>query len=216
MPRGRSPNYGIHRGEILAHAASLFAKRGFPGTSINEVAAACGISKPALYHYFRDKRQLLVEICESHIMRLEAIAEEIDRSKLAPNERLREMIQRTMKEYAGARDQHRVLTEDLRFLERRDRERIIERERRIVTAFAEAIIAIRPELKAKQLAKPMTMLLFGMINWMFTWLKPDGALSYEAMGEIVSDLFLGGVSAVRTSRSTRTEKRVRSNPKGKK
>jgi hypothetical protein len=41
------------------------------------------------------------------------------------------------------------------------------------------------------------MLLFGMINWMFTWMKPAGALDYEALAPMVADLFLGGLPAVR-------------------
>jgi hypothetical protein len=36
-----------------------------------------------------------------------------------------------------------------------------------------------------------------MINWMFTWLRPDGQLNYETMAPIVADLFFGGVPAVR-------------------
>jgi len=40
------------------------------------------------------------------------------------------------------------------------------------------------------------MLLFGMINWMFTWMKPDGELNHAAMGPIVADLFLGGICKV--------------------
>ena len=35
-----------------------------------------------------------------------------------------------------------------------------------------------------------------MINWMFTWMKPDGELDHAAMGPIVADLFLGGISNV--------------------
>jgi TetR/AcrR family transcriptional regulator len=42
----------------------------------------------------------------------------------------------------------------------------------------------------------MAMLLFGMINWMFTWMKPGRELDHEAIGEIVADLFFGGVRAV--------------------
>jgi hypothetical protein len=41
------------------------------------------------------------------------------------------------------------------------------------------------------------MLLFGMVNWMFTWMKPEGALGYAAMAPVVADLFLGGLPAVR-------------------
>jgi len=51
-------------------------------------------------------------------------------------------------------------------------------------------------LKQEKLHKPLTMLLFGMINWTFTWLKPDGDLSYEDMAPMVADLFFGGLGAV--------------------
>ena len=40
------------------------------------------------------------------------------------------------------------------------------------------------------------MLLFGMINWMFTWMRPDGRLDYDSMAPMVADLFLGGLPAV--------------------
>jgi len=35
-----------------------------------------------------------------------------------------------------------------------------------------------------------------MINWMFTWLKPEGELTYDAMAPMVADLFFGGIGAV--------------------
>ena len=66
----------------------------------------------------------------------------------------------------------------------------------MVAAFADAIAAVRPELRAATLAKPLTMLLFGMINWMFIWLKPDGELDHADMAPVVADLFFGGLGAV--------------------
>ena len=42
------------------------------------------------------------------------------------------------------------------------------------------------------------MLLFGMINWMFTWMKPGGSLDHAAIAPIVADLFLGGIGAVKS------------------
>ena len=44
---------------------------------MNEVAEACGVSKPSLYHYFRDKQHLLLEIAAAHVARLEALVEEV-------------------------------------------------------------------------------------------------------------------------------------------
>ena len=70
----------------------------------------------------------------------------------------------------------------------------------MVAGFARAVAALRPDLKKAALAKPLTMLLFGMINWMFTWMKPDGALDHAAMAPIVADLFLGGLPAVKLPR----------------
>jgi hypothetical protein len=59
------------------------------------------------------------------------------------------------------------------------------------------VSALRPGAPSDELAKPLTMLLFGMINWMFTWMKPDGQLDHAAIAPIVADLFLGGVGAVK-------------------
>ena len=95
MPRGRSRGYELQRETILARAAELFARRGYTATSMNEVAEACGVSKPSLYHYVRDKHQLLAEIAEAHIARLLALVAEIDAAKLAPEARLRRLIDRT-------------------------------------------------------------------------------------------------------------------------
>ena len=61
---------------------------------------------------------------------------------------------------------------------------------------AEAMCAVRPELDRSRMAKPLAMLLFGMINWMFMWLKPDGELTHERMAVVVSDLLFGGIGAV--------------------
>lgn len=197
MARGRSPGYEDQREMILARAAQLFALRGYPATSMNEVAEACGLSKPTLYHYFRDKYALLVNIAEDHVSRLEALVDDVAREALAPEPRVRELIHRFVEEYAGAQHAHRVLTEDVRFLEGEDRERVLDKERRLVESFSQAIGQLRPELASAGMTKPLTMLLFGMINWMFTWLKPEGGLNHAAMAPVVADLFFGGIPAVK-------------------
>lgn len=197
MARGRSPGYDDQREMILRHAAELFARRGYPATSMNEVAEACGLSKPTLYHYFRDKYNLLVHIADGHVSRLQALVQEVEDKQLEPEARLRELIHRFVEEYAEAQHAHRVLTEDVRFLQPEDSERILGKERAVVAVFAQALAQMRPDTDAAGLTKALTMLLFGMINWMFTWLKPDGELDYETMAPIVADLFFGGFPAVR-------------------
>jgi AcrR family transcriptional regulator len=198
MARGRAAGYDDQRDMILEHAALLFANRGYSATSMNQVAEACGFSKALLYHYYRDKYSLLVSIAENHVSRLEDLVSDVERQGLAPAARLRELIRRFVEEYAGAKHAHRVLTEDVKFLEEDDRERVLGTQRTVVAGFARVVAELRPDLQQAALAKPLTMLLFGMINWMFIWMRPDGELDYDAMAPVVADLFLGGLPAVQT------------------
>jgi AcrR family transcriptional regulator len=197
MARGRASGYDDQRQAILEQAAQLFARQGYSATSMNQVAAACGLSKASLYHYFRDKYSILLSIADEHVSRLQSLVRGNPTPPLTPRGHLEQLIHRIVAEYANAQHAHRVLTEDVKFLLPEDQTRVLDKERELVTGFARAVAAVRPELADAGLAKPLTMLLFGMINWMFTWMKPDGALTHEAMAPIVSDLFFGGLPAVR-------------------
>jgi AcrR family transcriptional regulator len=196
MGRGRSANYQDQRELILDRAAALFARGGYPGTSMNQVADACQLSKATLYHYYRDKYDLLVSIADEHVSRLQRIVQEVQAAPRPPEAQMRELIGRLVQEYASAQNAHRVLTEDVKFLQDADRERVLDKEREVVRGFARVVAALRPDLAEAALSTPLTMLLFGMVNWLFTWMRPDGRLGYEAMAPVVTDLFLGGIGAV--------------------
>jgi AcrR family transcriptional regulator len=204
MGRGRHAGYDDQREMILAHAAALFARGGYPGTSMNQVAEACGLSKATLYHYYRDKYELLVSIAEGHVTRLQGVVQDALAEEATPQGRMRVLVRRLVEEYANAQNEHRVLTEDVKFLAPQDRERILDKERGVVEAFAGVVAALRPDLREAAMSKPLTMLLFGMVNWMFTWMKPEGPLGYDEMAPIVTDLFLGGLKAVKAPLKTTT------------
>ena len=197
MPRKRAPTFEAQREDILAAAARLFADQGFSATSMNQVAEACGVAKPTLYHYFQDKQELLAQICDNHVHALLALVEEVKARELEPDAELRALIERFTRAYADAQAEHQVLTSEIKFLADAERERLLDVERRVVGEFAAALCRVRPELREAQLHKPLTRLLFGMINWTFTWLRPDGDLSHDALAALVSDLFFGGLGAVR-------------------
>jgi AcrR family transcriptional regulator len=197
MSVSRGPNYESQREMILAGAAELFAQRGYHGTTMNEVAEACGLSKATVYHYYRDKSELLVSIADGHVSRLVELCDSVyEDASVGPSERLSFLIERFLREYAQAQNSHRVLTEDVRFLEATDRDKILDKERYVVRKFANAIAAIRPDIKNSSLEKPLAMLLFGMLNWMFTWMKPDGQITYMSMAPMVRSLFLHGLHGV--------------------
>src|SRR5271166_1779785 len=59
MARTRAQDYDAKRDTILGKAADLFAKHGYPGTSISMIAEACGVSKALLYHWRVPSSRLL-------------------------------------------------------------------------------------------------------------------------------------------------------------
>ena len=196
MARPRSQGFDAQRDQLLAAAARLFANQGYTATTMQQVAEAAGLGKATLYHYVRDKPALLAAIAGGHVARLEALVGEVAAEALPPEPHLARLIERFLRAYAHAQHEHRVLTEDVKFLPAPEREALLEGQRRVVQAFADAVAALRPELAAARLAKPVAMLLFGMINWTFTWLRADGALTHEAMAPLVTRLFVGGLLAL--------------------
>jgi TetR/AcrR family transcriptional regulator len=162
---------------------------------MNEVAAAAGVSKATLYHYYGDKSDLLEQVASSHVARLEALVQEVGAQCLAPPEHLRELVRSFLHAYGNARHAHRVLTEDVKFLQPQARAGVTQAQRRVVAAFAQAIGRAQPQLDPA-LQRPVAMLLFGMINWTFTWLRPEGAFTHDALAPVVLALLDGGLPAV--------------------
>ncbi len=202
MARTRAPAYRDQSELILARAAELFARKGFSAATMNDMAAACAVSKATLYHYHRDKRSLLAQIALTHVQRLESLVREVKLHRRAPAEELQALIECFMAAYAGAQHEHRVLTEDVKFLPDAQRAEVEAAQRRVVAAFANTITRVRADLKAQ--ATPLAMLLFGMINWTFTWLKPDGPMTHADLAPMVVQLFLGGLPSVKPAARKRS------------
>jgi AcrR family transcriptional regulator len=196
MARPRAADFDEHRDAILAMAARLFADRGYAAGSIADLASACGVSKALLYHYYRDKEQLLFDIADRYVDSLQVIVDEVAAEALPAQPHLRRLIERFMQAYEHAGAYHRVLVQDVKYLSPPHRRRVVAKQKRVVDAFASAIGAVAPKLAGAPLLKPVTMTLFGMINWTFTWLKDAGPLSYAQMAPVVTELFLNGVGAL--------------------
>jgi AcrR family transcriptional regulator len=79
MPRGqfdRSARKAQTRARLLEAAALLYARRGFAGATLDEVASEAGFTKGALYAHFGSKENLLVALVEEYLARL--VAEQIE------------------------------------------------------------------------------------------------------------------------------------------
>jgi TetR/AcrR family transcriptional regulator len=140
---------------------------------------------------------------------------EVEKSAPSPEAALRQLIERFMVAYEHAGAFHRVLVQDVKYLSAVHRARVRTKQRQVIDAFARAIAAAAPELAGDRLLKPVTMTLFGMMNWTFTWLRPDGPVAHAELAPVIADLFLGGVRRLHAAGAARPRTRGTASRTGK-
>lgn len=198
MARTRAADFDEKRRSILDSAASVFAKLGMEHASMAQIAKANKVSKALLYHYYPSKELLLFDIGRTHLIELEAAIHRADRPDLDPQQRLSRLIGGVLENYRTASNFHQVLLNGTGSLSEAQRAELQQMERRIVKAFSDVLTEINPELGRNRAGvTPVTMSLFGILNWAYTWFKPSGALSREGYADLVTSLILGGIKPAR-------------------
>ena len=86
---GRRLSRSARRAQILEVAERVFTSNGYQGTSLEDIAAGAGITRPLIYNYFADKDELYLEILESARAELETAFVSAALAHEAPDEQLR-------------------------------------------------------------------------------------------------------------------------------
>lgn len=194
MARTQAADYDQRREEIVVQAARLYAKHGFLGASVSDLAAACEVSKSAIYHYYTSKEDILFDVMRSHISALDDAAREVRADAGDAARQLRALAHAFMGLYVGAADRHKVLLNDLDHLPAPRRAEIVSIQRGLIGAVEAIMLQIEPRLAEKPGgARAAAMLFFGMINWTHTWFDPAGAVSADALADMTVDLTLSGL-----------------------
>ncbi|MCS6472815.1 TetR/AcrR family transcriptional regulator [Burkholderia thailandensis] len=197
MARTRAPDHESQREQILDLAAAKFAQTSYPSTSMTDLANASGTSKARLYHYYEGKEAILFDLLDRYTKRLMLIIAEVEgasqRRGLTEREAFAELVRAFLAEYETSHSRHVALLNDVKYLEDAQRQIILDRQRDIVAAFARQLARAYPERISKDNQTPVTMMVFGMINWTFTWLKPGGRLGYRYFAEQVIGMIEHGL-----------------------
>lgn len=196
MARLRAADYDDKRNALLQVAARLFARDGFDRTSISDIAAAAEVSKALLYHYYANKDALLFDIIHGHLLDLVDQVEAADDVRLPPEEHLQKLIATALFAYRDADAMHKVQINDLDKLGDREQQIIRALERKLVAIVARALTRLNPTLAAQgeALLKPVTMSLFGILNWSYLWFRDDRPMSRDAYARLVTHLFVDGAA----------------------
>jgi AcrR family transcriptional regulator len=198
MARPKSATHDFKRDEILDIAALCFAQSSYPAASMNTIAAAGGTSKARLYHYYDSKEAILFDLLDRYTQRLLALIGETEaaaqRANLDDRAALHELVRRFLQEYENSATRHVALLSNVQFLGDAQRELILARQRDVVSAFTRFLKRAYPERLSAANQTAITMMLFGMINWTFTWLRPDGPMSYSAFADEVIAMLEKGLA----------------------
>ena len=199
MARPKSATFEFKRDDILNTAAACFADKSYAAASMNDIAAASGTSKARLYHYYGAKEAILFDLLDRYTQRLLALVGQVEaaaqRRSLDDRAALHELVRAFLLEYETSATRHVALLNDTKFLGDEQRELILNRQRDVVSAVTRFLRRAYPARVNVQNQTAVTMMLFGMINWTFTWLRPDGAMSYSAFAEEVVAMLEGGLTA---------------------
>jgi AcrR family transcriptional regulator len=201
MARTRSEKYDDIQAGILRNAARLFATRGYERSSIGDLVEACELSRGAIYHYFDSKEAILFAMLDSLVRNLLAHLEQAVASSEVPIERFERAIEAFVEYNAQSPEEQVVLLNDLGALKADEQRQIVQTERKIVELIGKILnsIDVTKKLNGKN-AGAYTMMLFGMINYTYTWYDAKGPIKPKEFARLAAGLFLKGFLADPASR----------------
>jgi AcrR family transcriptional regulator len=184
---------GGTRVEILKAAAAAFRRLGYHGATVEEIAAALAMKKGNLYYYFRNKEEILYACHQYSLDRLLDILDDIERSGLPAEQKLRRLIGSFV---------HTILDElhgtalflDLEALSPAHLRTVIARRDRFDKGMREVLKeGIRSGTFVYADAKLLSFAILGAVNWIPRWYSPDGPSTSEEIADKFADYLIAGL-----------------------
>ena len=187
---------GRGRDGLLAVAIDLFARRGFAGTSIRDIAGAAGCSIANVYHHFENKEALWLAILERSVGDMPARLRQALAGVDDPRERFERLVRAhlAISEDFLLESQIFFIGEDRLSPAGNDVNRRLQREvLGIYVAELERLAAAG--LIVTKALKVMALNALGVINWHLRWAAPDATAAVRAaQAEAIVGFVLRGVA----------------------
>ena len=197
MVRTIAKDHEEKRLAILKTAAKFFAKNGFDRSSMSQLALECGVSKALIYHYYQSKEALLYDIVFTHLKDLVDAVETVERAD-DPEQHLRNLVHAVLTQYRDADAEHKLQLEATTSLPNANQKTLADMQRRLVVTLSNAINAISPICfeQREETLRPVTMSLFGMLNWFYLWYRRGKGMTRSDYADLATDLLLGGIKGL--------------------
>jgi AcrR family transcriptional regulator len=180
---------------IMDAAAELFAREGFGATSLNDIAAALGVTKVALYYHVKNKEEILRLICISVLDMAEEPLRRIVAAELEPVEKLQRAVEHHIAVTARSSPAIHVFYNEQAHLSGEFAREIVLREKAYEQSFAQIIQEgiSQGKFKPDFDAQIVTFGLLGMCHWLSHWYKPSGRYSHQAIAQMFLAMVEGGL-----------------------
>lgn len=183
----------LSREEILRVAARLFRDKGYRATNLQEVADHFGVRRPAIYYYFRNKVEILLEIHNRLLETLVGQLEEISAMEIPPDEKLRRAITGQVEVYAANISELAVFIGNEAELPAKARTQARKEKRRYEEMLEEIFREGVTDGTFVDLDPQITMFtITGMTSWMYRWYRPGGRFSPGEIADSIVALARGG------------------------
>jgi AcrR family transcriptional regulator len=185
----------VLRRTALEAAAKLFAQRGFGGTNLQDIADALGISRPALYYYFKSKEDILASLVEEVTVFSGHQATELaSKADFNPSETLRQMVFSHAKWLLEHPVEFRVVDRTENDLPAATRRTHDKAKRTLLDNFSRTIARgvelghFRPVD-----ATVMAFSIIGMCSWTAWWFVPEGRVPLAEVAKSIADFAVNGL-----------------------
>jgi AcrR family transcriptional regulator len=182
-PRRGRPGNSLD--SLLDAAVAVFNERGYEATSVEEIAGRLGVTKSAVYHHVRSKGELLRLALDRALDALFAVTTEPEATTGRAIDRLEHVVRGSVRVLAAELP---FVTLLLRLRGNTDLERAaLERRRRFDRIVTDLVHAAEDEGDVRPDVDPAltSRLLFGTVNSLTEWYRPDGGLSPDALADAV-------------------------------
>ncbi len=181
---------------MLRGAIELFNRQGYDGTSMGDLARELGLTKSAIYHHVPSKSHLLEQALHEALDGLTTLVTEArSRTDGTAYERLRAVLRGSVEVLVAHQPAVTLL---LRVHGNSEVELEALRRRRWIDAeLAELVRAAVAEgaLRADVAPDLVSRLLFGMVNSLVEWYRPDGPVEVEEVAEAITTIAFDGLTA---------------------
>jgi AcrR family transcriptional regulator len=200
QPRGRSRatwKGEVLRKAILDEASKLFIERGLGGTSMQDIAASLGLTRTAVYYYFRNKAQILESLTEDVPLSAGRLTGKLAAKRGSePLEVLRGLVEQYATLVLSQPAEFRVVDRNEANMPLRLRSVSQAARRRVLEDFTGVIQrGIGKGAFRRVDARIAAFAIIGMCNWTAWWFKPGGRKTQAEASASLADLAVHSLKA---------------------